>query len=96
MFFTKWQDTGEGRSYLDPKWQHHIDHMTRNQSEWEKETFEPGSLCAAFEQGDAYDVESVWTAEVKEWILRRSLPSISIGGVLSGPAGNVRFEGTGW
>ncbi|PVH88958.1 hypothetical protein DL98DRAFT_377805, partial [Cadophora sp. DSE1049] len=49
VFFTKWQDIGEGRSYLDPKWQHHIDHIDRDEAMWEKEDFELGSLCTAYE-----------------------------------------------
>lgn len=44
VFITKWKDFGQGRSFLDPKWQ--------NQTDWkggEEVEFERGSICAAFE-----------------------------------------------
>ncbi|KAK0110457.1 hypothetical protein ONS96_002068 [Cadophora gregata f. sp. sojae] len=67
VFYTKWQDIGEGMSYLDPKWQHHIDHIERDDDlMWEEEIFEPGSLCAAFEEGKVYEFDSILTPEVKK------------------------------
>jgi hypothetical protein len=48
MFVTKWQDLGQGQSPLDRKWQSHV--AGREGRHWQPVEFDPGSICATFEQ----------------------------------------------
>ncbi|KAH8803413.1 hypothetical protein F5884DRAFT_805435 [Xylogone sp. PMI_703] len=51
LFITVYKDFGEGKSYLDPKWQSHllVNQMSMQYPPREVE-FETGSICSAFER----------------------------------------------